>query len=68
MSDSEIIEDRYLGDGVYVSFDGYSIVLDLRAQPPTYPITKVALEPPVFEKLMQFNADLRNAREGDSDE
>jgi len=26
------IEDRYLGDGVYASWDGYHIVLDLRAE------------------------------------
>ena len=27
----KIIEDLYLGDGVYASFDGYHITLDLRA-------------------------------------
>ena len=28
-------EDTYLGDGVYASYDGYHIWLDLRAQDPT---------------------------------
>ncbi len=26
------MEDTYLGDGVYASFDGYQVWLDLRAQ------------------------------------
>ena len=30
------IEDIYLGDGVYASFDGYHIVLDLRGQDTGY--------------------------------
>lgn len=50
-----MIEDRYLGDGVYASFDGFNIVLDLRGQD-SY--TKIALEPAVLYKLNQFNADL----------
>ena len=46
------IEDRYLGDGVYASFDGYHVVLDLRAQDST---TRIALEPPVMHRLIEFN-------------
>jgi hypothetical protein len=41
------IEDTYLGDGVYASFDGYHIVLDLRAQG----TDRIALEPQVLEAL-----------------
>ena len=37
--------DRYIGDGVYAKFDGFGIMLDLRAQAPTLPITKILLEP-----------------------
>ena len=44
------IED-YLGDGVYASFDGYHIVLDLRAQDD---FTKIALEPSVLDALDKF--------------
>lgn len=44
----------YIGDGVYVVFDGYAITLDLRAQGPTLPITKIMLEPAVFAGLIKF--------------
>lgn len=50
-----MIEDRYLGDGVYASFDGYQIWLDLRGQDRT---TKIALNRDVFAALMRFQADL----------
>ena len=58
---NEVIEDAYLGDGVYASSDGYYIHLDLRGQDST---TKIALEPPVFEALIQFKAavDAANAK------
>ncbi len=46
----EVIEE-YLGDGVYATFDGYYITLDLRAQ---NDYTKVALEPQVFDALIRF--------------
>lgn len=45
------MEDRYLGDGVYASFDGYCIYLDLRAQDGT---TRIALEPPVIDALVDY--------------
>lgn len=41
----------YLGDGVYATYDGYQIVLDLRGQDST---TKIAMEPAVFEELVRF--------------
>ena len=46
-----MIEDKYLGDGVYASFDGYHIVLDLRGQDNT---TKIGLEPNVLDALEMF--------------
>ena len=49
----KIIED-YIGDGVYVVYDGYAITLDLRAQLPTMPVTKIMLEPPVMASLIAF--------------
>ncbi len=52
------IEDWYLGDGVWVSFDGYHIILDLRAQDTT---TKIALEPPVMDALFEFRKYIANA-------
>ncbi len=45
------IPDDYLGDGVYASFDGVFIVLDLRAQDST---TRIALEPGVMEALIHY--------------
>ncbi len=50
-----VLEDRYLGDGVYASFDGYQIILDLRAQDNT---TRIALEPAVFTELLKYREDL----------
>lgn len=47
----KMIEDDYLGDGVYASFDGYHIVLDLRGQDST---TKIALEPAVINAFNRF--------------
>lgn len=43
--------DEYLGDGVYASFDGYHIVLDLRGQDNT---TRIGLEHAVFERLLRY--------------
>lgn len=51
----KLIEDRYLGDGVYASFDGYHIVLDLRGQDDT---TSIALEPSVLLKLVQYASEI----------
>ena len=48
--------DKYLGDGVYASFDGYHIILDLRGQDST---TRIALEPPVFAALLDYEKRLR---------
>lgn len=45
------MEDDYLGDGVYASFDGMHIVLDLREQDTT---THIALEPAVMEALIRY--------------
>jgi hypothetical protein len=49
------MEDRYLGDGVYASFDGYQIWLDTRGQ---YPVHKIALEPAVFAGLLDYYNNL----------
>ena len=56
---NKIIEDDYLGDGVYVSFDGYQIILDLRGQDD---YTKIALEPVVFEALERYNERVQAAK------
>ena len=52
---------RYLGDGVYASFDGFQIWL--AANNPNN--TVVALEPQVYEDLVQYAADLKAKCEQD---
>lgn len=49
-----MIDARYLGDGVYASFDGEIIWLSF-GQDNT---TKIALEPSVFSGLIQFRDDI----------
>ena len=46
-----MMDDKYLGDGVYASFNGYHIVLDLRGQDNT---TRIALEPSVLDSLFEY--------------
>jgi hypothetical protein len=48
---SEPIKD-YIGDGVYVIYDGYSIWL--HANHPDFPTDKVCLEPDVMKRLNEF--------------
>lgn len=57
------MEDRYLGDGVYASFDGYHIILDLRGQDST---TQIALEPEVLVALNRYMKDCIHDQEGPS--
>lgn len=45
-----IIED-YLGDGVYATWDGESVTLDLRGQDDT---TRICIEPAVLRALNRF--------------
>ncbi len=52
------IGDQYLGDGVYASFDGYYIILDLRGQDNT---TRIALEPEVMHSLFEYQKSLQDA-------
>lgn len=48
----------YLGDGVYVRFDGYQIWVSADRYGMLH---EVALEPAVFEKLRQYVESLRTA-------
>lgn len=48
--------ERYLGDGLYASFDGYMVTLSTpRSNGTTH---WVALEPTVFAALIRFARDL----------
>jgi hypothetical protein len=47
--------DRYIGDGVYVSFDGYCVVVAVSH----HENDVVALEPQVLENLIQYAKDMK---------
>lgn len=51
--------ETYLGDGLYASFDGYSITL--RA-PREFGNHIVVLEPQVYEALLRFVVDINASR------
>ncbi len=57
-------EDRYLGDGVYASFDGYQIWLAAN----DHRNKVVALEPSVFGALLRYERDLSAWLTGMSEE
>jgi hypothetical protein len=63
MSATPEYPERYLGDGVYATFDGYQVWLDCRAQsgfargPSGSP--SIALEPSVLGRLLDFYNDSR---------
>jgi hypothetical protein len=63
-TENKIIEDDYLGDGVYASFDGWHIVLDLRGQDT---VTKISLEPNVLNSLIRYRSRVIRELEGESD-
>ncbi len=48
--------DDYIGDGVYVSFDGYHIWLAAN----DHRNKVVALEPEVFERLVKYAERIKN--------
>lgn len=52
MKDEYDVPEVYLGDGVYASYDGYHIVLDLRAQGSD----RIAMEPEVLHELDKFRS------------
>lgn len=49
------MEDRYLGDGVYASFDGYQIWLHADRNGTRH---SIALDANTFDALMQYQKDL----------
>jgi hypothetical protein len=53
---SKEIKEEYLGDGVYASFDGYHIWLDLRMQDPSI---RIALDPQVLLSLDNFRTSIK---------
>lgn len=54
------IEDHHLGDGVYASYDGWHIWLDLRGQDDC---TRIALDSTVLDALIAFRDDVAKAEQ-----
>lgn len=47
-----MLKQTYIGDGVYVEFDGYGYWL--KANDPNHPTDKIYLEPQVLTQLINF--------------
>lgn len=62
MKDLEVDIEEYIGDGVYVVYDGYHYSLDLRAQAPVTPITKIVMEPTVMKEFQKFIARMESTK------
>ncbi len=45
---------RYIGDSVYVEFDGFALVLTTENSLPNDPSNRIVLEPEVYEALIKF--------------
>ena len=56
---------RYIGDGVYVEFDGFALVLTTENGISVQ--NRIVLEPSVYEQLVAFVDDLRADREAGID-
>lgn len=52
------LKSEYLGDGVYASFDGYYIWLDLRGQDD---FTRIGLEPRVLARFDDYRNRINQA-------
>ena len=58
-------EKTYLGDGLYIRFDGYHFVLStLRDNG----INWIGLEPPVFDALLRYRAEIYQEAENITDD
>jgi len=57
-----IIKQRYIGDGVYVLFDGYGIWLHANSH--DHPTDKIYLEPDVLNSLIKFVDELKEKANG----
>jgi len=55
------VQEEYLGDGVYVSWDGWYVVLGTRGQ---FPNNTIYLEPEVWTRLLEWRIKFRAGEEG----
>lgn len=56
------MDKRYLGDGVYVEFDGYNLILT--TENGITATNRIVLEPSVYGLLVVFVAGLRGEQNG----
>ena len=56
----------YLGDGAYVEFDGFNIIL--KANHHEFPTDKVYLEPQVLENFLNFIKRIKNETNNSTDD
>jgi hypothetical protein len=57
------MQPRYLGDGVYATFDGYHIWVKTGSHDDHECTNNIALEPDVFAALMAYGRDLQGELE-----
>lgn len=58
-----IDEKEYLGDGAYVTFDGYHILLT--AENGKYATDKIGLDPDVLKKFLKYVERVSEFKKGD---
>ena len=58
-NEKEHIGDEYLGDGVYVAWDGEYLVLDLRGQAVHGHTCTIAMDPSVIDKFESYLARVK---------
>ena len=63
ITNKNVIKDTYLGDGVYASYDGHHIILDLRQQL-DQTMFHIALEPEVLLALDRYRKEIKESKDG----
>jgi hypothetical protein len=53
---------EFLGDGLYIDFDGYSLVITSENGTPT-PLARIVLEPDMPEKILAYKQRIEQALE-----
>ena len=56
-----LTQSRYIGDGVYASFDGYQIILTTGSHLPQQANNIIALESQVLNSLVAYSTDLKDS-------
>ncbi len=63
-------EKMYIGDSVYIYFDGYHFILETHNGYHDDPRNRIALEPPVIKKLLDYReqvySDFRTLQENEA--